>query len=292
LPAPDPSLIKDLYILRALAIEAGHLAQSFRLGDREARAWVKTGGSPVTEADLAVNRLCARRLTGARPDYGWLSEETADTPSTRQKERCWVVDPIDGTRAYMRDDPNWCIGLAVVEAGEAVAGVIFAPDHKMLFEARRGSGAYLNGEAISVTECAAELGCRIIASQEMLRHKTWPSPWPHMEVASPKPNATLLRMALVAAGHWDATLVLGNKSDWDLAPGAVLVHEAGGLATTHLAEPLQFNRAVPAQRSMIASGKRLHPLLVQRSTIVDIPDPQTRAPKSPAKKNTGDKAHG
>ena len=277
MPAAERTLVEDLVTLRSLAIEAGQLALSYTLEGQSARAWEKTGGSPVTEADMAVNRLCDLRLSASRPEYGWLSEETLDDPAARQKDRCWVVDPIDGTRAYMRGDPNWCVGLAIVEEGRAVAGVLYAPALGQLYEARIGAGAYLNGEIMRVSECQSETGCRLIAAEEMLNHKGWPEPWPAVTVPRPKPNSTLLRMAFVASGAWDATLVLSHKSDWDLAAGSILVSEAGGIATTHMGEPLHFNRPIPAQRSIIASGKRLHPLLVRRSGFVDIPDPQEKA---------------
>lgn len=275
----DRTLSEDMKILRELAQEAGKLAQSFMLGGQTAETWHKTGGSPVTEADMAVNQLCSDRLMRFRPEYGWLSEETLDNPDARQKDRCWVVDPIDGTRAYIRGDPHWCIGLAIVEEGVSVGGVLYAPELDEFYEAHRGQGAFLNGQAIRVSECSSEAGCRLIAAETMLEHPGWPEPWPPVTLARPKPNSTLLRMAFVAAGKWDATLVLGQKADWDLAAGTVLIEEAGGVATTHRGEKLIFNRAVPAQRSVIASGNALHPLLVRRSEFVDIPDPQERAPK-------------
>ena len=285
MPAAERTLVEDLVTLRSLAIEAGQLALSYTLEGQSARAWEKTGGSPVTEADMAVNQLCDLRLTSSRPEYGWLSEETLDDPAARQKDRCWVVDPIDGTRAYMRGDPNWCVGLAIVEEGQAVAGVLYAPALGQLYEARIGGGAYLNGRLIQVSECGTEAGFRLIAAEEMLNHKGWPEPWPVVTVPRPKPNSTLLRMAFVASGAWDATLVLSHKSDWDLAAGTILVNEAGGVATTHTGEPLHFNRTIPAQRSIIASGKRLHPLLVRRSGFVGIPDPQAKAaPVAPTAK--------
>lgn len=277
MPAAERTLVEDLVTLRSLAMEAGQLALSYMLEGRSARAWKKTGGSPVTEADMAVNQLCNLRLTVSRPEYGWLSEETLDDPAARQKDRCWVVDPIDGTHAFIRGDPNWCVGLAIVEAGQAVAGVLYAPALGQLYEARIGGGAYLNGNMIRVSECATEAGCRLIAAEELLNHTGWPEPWPAVTVPRPRPNSTLLRMAFVASGEWDATLVLNHKSDWDLAAGTILVNEAGGVATTHQGEPLHFNRTIPAQRSIIASGKRLHPLLVRRSGFVAIPDPQQQA---------------
>ena len=279
--AADRTLEADLTRLCQLAQEAGDLAMSY-LQKGGAEAWNKTSGGPVTEADLAVNRLCAATLRSARPEYGWLSEETLDDPSARQKSRCWVVDPIDGTRAYMDARPDWCVGLAIVEEGQAVAGVIYAPALGQFYEARRGAGARRNGEAIRVSGCSQEAGSRLITNEGMLTHPGWREPWPEVHLARPKPNATLLRLALVAAGDWDAALVLAEKADWDLAAGAALVTEAGGEVSTHSGEQLVFNRTVPAQRSVLASGNGLHPLLVRRTGYVRLPDPQARASRTRA----------
>ena len=274
---PDPnvnSLSQDLAIMRDSALAAGALAIKYKHRVEGNKAWDKGGDSPVTEADLAVNNLLAERLQTARPDYGWLSEETADVLEARQKQRVWVVDPIDGTRAFMRkNDPYWCTAMAVVENGVAVAGVIYAPMFGELYEARRGGGAFLNGAPIAVSQKSEETGARLITNRTLIDHPGWPEKWPHVEVSDPKPNATLYRMALVAAGRWDATLALFRKFDWDLAPGAILVAEAGGIASTHIGEELRFNRQVPAQRSMVVAGKSLHPLLIERVKHVDLPKP-------------------
>lgn len=260
--------------MRDAARAAGQLALEY-LGRADGpKKWDKSDNSPVTEADLAVNKMLAERLQSARPDYGWLSEETADALSARQKKRVWVVDPIDGTRAYMRgNDPNWCIAIAVIEAGVPVAGVIYAPVFDELYEARYGGGAYLNSIAIQVSDKPEETGARLITNRSLVDHAGWPEKWPDVVVSDPKPNATLYRMALVADGRWDGTLALFRKSDWDLAPGAILVTEAGGIVSTHIGEALTFNRHVPAQRSMVAAGKGLHPLLVERVKHVSLPDP-------------------
>ena len=273
-PVIDPGIAEDMATLRETAREAGRLALEMR-PEAVTKVWEKTPGHIVSEADLAVNTLIARRLGAARPDYGWLSEETTDDHSNRRQKRVWVVDPIDGTRAYLRDDPNWCIGLAVVQDGEGLASVIYAPVTDQLYEARRGGGAFLNGNSIFVSTCKSEAGCRLIASQQMIDHKAWNPPWPPVDLADPKPNATLLRLARVASGQHDAVVILWRKSDWDLAPGTLIVTEAGGSATTHLGEPFRFNRSVPAQRSLIASGKRLHPLLRRRTQQVRLPDPDS-----------------
>ena len=289
--AAERTLLEDMDTMRALAREAGELAVSYQVRSHKNRVWHKQGGSPVTEADIEVNRLCAAHLQRARPEYGWLSEETTDSLDARRKQRCWVVDPIDGTRAYMRDDPNWCVALAVIEEGRAVAGVLYAPRQDRFYEAWHEGGAFLNGQAIRVSACVAESGCRLITNEGMIDHPAWPEPWPEVVIARPKPNSTLLRMALVATGEWDATVTLAGKSDWDLAAGTVLVEQAGGVVTTHKGEPLVFNQEVPAQRSVIAAGARLHPLLVRRTEFVGIPDPQERAActaTTTEQKNMGD----
>jgi myo-inositol-1(or 4)-monophosphatase len=264
--------IEDLVTLRAVAREAGALAERY-FARSDVKTWDKSKNHPVTEADIAVNDLIRERLMAARPDYGWLSEETALDNETRTAGRVWVVDPIDGTRAFMRGEPYWCIGMGVLESGKPRAGIVHAPILKETYEARSGAGAFLNGEEIHVSDCRLEEGCRIITNEGMLTHPAWVVPWPKMELAKPKPNATLLRMCWVASGRWDAALTLWRKSDWDLVPASLIVSEAGGLATTHLGEAYTFNRGEPAQRSMLAAGKALHSLLSARVKGVRLPDP-------------------
>lgn len=275
MPAPDSTnQVQDLVIMREAARAAGDLALRYLRKGEGPIVWDKANGSPVTEADLAVNAFLADKLQSARPHYGWLSEETADVLEIRRKNRIWVIDPIDGTRAYMRgNDPYWCVAIAVLEAGLPIASVIYAPATGELFEASLGGGAYRNGKAIRSSDCSTESGARLITNKKLVEHPDWPEKWPDVVISDPKPNATLYRMALVASGQWDATLALFRKFDWDLASGALLVNEAGGSVTTHIGEAFMFNRDVPAQRSMIAAGKALHPLLVERVRHVDLPDP-------------------
>lgn len=264
--------------MREAAFAAGALALEYKRKGG-ARAWEKKPGDPVTEADLAVNALLSEKLRKARPDYGWVSEETVSDGGASKADRVWLVDPIDGTRAYMREnDPHWCVGLALIEDGEALAGVIYAPEHDALYETRKGGGAYRNGEPVSASACSADTGCRLIAAEQMVRHKDWREPWPaDITLPNPRPNATLLRLALVAEGAWDGVVVLARKSDWDIAAGALLVSEAGGLATTHTGAPFRYNGPVKAQQSLVAAGKALHPLLVRRTKVVPLPDPAEAA---------------
>lgn len=234
----------------------------------------KAGGSPVSNADLAVNAVLQDRLTTIEPSFAWLSEESADKDDRQNNPFVWVVDPIDGTRAFLReDDPNWCIGIALLEHGIPVLSVIHAPAHGETYSAIKGAGGFLNGERLVSGDADEITGCRMIGTAAMFSHPAWPEPWPDMTLADPKPNATLYRMALIARGAFDGTIALVNKSDWDLAPGALIVEEAGGLATTHIGETFQFNREIPAQRSLLCSGKQLHPLLIDRVKNVRLGDP-------------------
>lgn len=263
--------LEDLELLRLAAERAGDVALShFRTN---VAVWNKSPDHPVTEADIETDAAIADTLRTARPDYGWLSEETGEGPQERQRDRVFVVDPIDGTRAFIKGEKYWCIGLAAIHEGQVTASVVYNPVTEEFFEAHRGGGARLNGAPISVSTCDAVSGCRLIAAESLFHRKGWTSPWPQLEFPDPKPNATLYRLALVASGQWDGAVVLWRKSDWDLAPGELLVHEAGGLATTHDGEAFQFNRDRPVQKSLLAAGPRLHALLKSRFETVSLPDP-------------------
>lgn len=272
MPGNDADLHSDLALLEAVAREAGALAKTF-FDKSNLSTWEKSENHPVSEADIAVNELIFDRLLSARPAYGWLSEESPRDRHGGAGERTWIVDPIDGTRAFIKGDPYWCIGLGLLQAGKAIAGIVHAPILGQSFAALKGAGATLNGTAIQVSTRTELAGCRMIGSAQMFAHPAWPEKWPDMDLVLPKPNATLLRMCHVASGQSDATIALAQKSDWDLAAGEIIVSEAGGLATTHLGEAFLYNRDEPAQRSLLVSGKGLHSLLVERMKHVRLPDP-------------------
>lgn len=283
--AAERTLEEDLRQMLLLSKQAGGIARRYlaSLGPDDVREKAD-GTGPVTEADLVINRFLEDELRAARPEYGWLSEETRDDPGQRNRSRVWVVDPIDGTRAYLNGGGDWCVSIAIVEDGEPVAGVIEAPayGYGLDFRARKGWGAYVNGVSMNLMGPRAEAGrLRLIANETANFEAAWPDVWPEVELARAKPNSTLLRLALVALGEWDAAMVLGEKADWDVAAGALMVTEAGGEVTTHLGEKLLFNQPVPAQPSVVASRNGMHPLLLRRAGVVKLPDPQTRALKPP-----------
>lgn len=250
----------DLDLLRDAARDAGALA----LRRREAglRIEIKPGGSPVTDADLAVDKCLLERLTTARPDHGWLSEETADTPERLSRRRLIIADPIDGTVAYMKGRPWWSVALAVVEDGRPVAAVIHAPDLGETYEALEGGGAYLNGRPIQASGAAELEDAAILAGAHLLEGPQWPEPWPPMQVQNR--NSLAYRMALVAGGTFDAALALTPKWDWDVAAGALIAAEAGARVSDHHGRPWLFNRPDPRQASLVCAAAALHPLIIER----------------------------
>lgn len=257
----DLNLLQDLALLKDVAREAGQLAlDMMREGSR---AWDKSPGNPVTEADLAVNDLIAARLRGARPEYGWLSEETKDNPADRSQHHVWVVDPIDGTKAFVKGDTGFCVAIARLDAGHAAAGVVYNPNFDELLHARAGGGAFLNDRPIRVTQYAG-LDCRMVGQPDVFARADAATRWPGVQLIGPMPNAVAWRLALVAAGRWDAAVALNPKNDWDLAAAVLLVREAGGVATDRNGDPLVFNRPSVVHPGVVAAGAALHPLIMER----------------------------
>ena len=234
--------------------EAGALALRYYKGIVE--SWEKTPGDPVSEADLAVNDLLHARLLGARPGYGWLSEESEDNGSRNEAPAVWIVDPIDGTRAFLRKHAEFSVSVAVAVDGRAVAGVVFNPATDEFFEAEAGRGARLNGAPIRVSDQTGITGANLIASRRAFAAPGWSQAVKSAEFHFISSMA--YRMALVAAGRADATLSLSAKSDWDVAAADVIVREAGGCVSTAQGAPLTYDRSGVIHRSVLAAGPRLH----------------------------------
>ncbi len=256
----------DLKLIREAAQAAGALAVAER--DKGLRITSKPGGSPVTNADLAADALLQERLLGARPDYGWLSEETADTKERLARRRIFVVDPIDGTVAFMKRKPWWCVPIAVVEDGRPVAAVIHAPMLGETFEATLGGGARLNGEPITASDTDDLEDAAVLADARLMEGPQWPEPWPAMRYE--KRNALAYRMALVAAGAFDAAIALTPKWDWDVCAGALIAEEAGAKVSDHHGRPWRFNQPDPRQTSLVCSAPGLHRLILKRCAPIPL----------------------
>lgn len=254
MPAAD-----DLALLTEAAREAGKVARGFF--NQGPAAWDKPGGlGPVSEADLAVDRLLREGLTTARPGYGWLSEETEDTPARLEADRLFIVDPIDGTRAFIEGSPTWAHSLAIVEHGEVTAAVVYLPVRDKLYAAARGRGATLNGEPLVASMRADPDGASVLAVRAVL------DPWVWKDAQPPRfkrnfRSSLAYRLSLVGEGRFDAMMTLRATWEWDAAAGSLIVAEAGGAVSDRQGGALAFNNPVPQVNGLVAGGRALHEAL-------------------------------
>ena len=256
--AANASHADDLALIRAVARDAGQMAlEHFRRGAHTV-SW-KGGVSPVTAADMAVDKYLRETLRAARPDYGWLSEETADTSVAHRMAapRTFVVDPIDGTRGFIDGRTQWCVSIAVVEAGRPVAGLLECPATGETFAAVAGHGATLNGQALMLGALAG------------IPHVGGPRPLVdrHLALAGPlerHPHVPSLayRIALIAAGRLDATYVRPSANDWDVAAADLVLAEAGGRLWDAAGRALTYNGPLPQKDAMIAGHPDLLPIML------------------------------
>jgi myo-inositol-1(or 4)-monophosphatase len=250
----------DLKLVERIVREAGAIARD--IAARDFKTKHKSDGSPVTEADLAVNAYLTEHLRAARPDYAWLSEENEDDHSRLTAKRIFVVDPIDGTLAFVKRRPHFTVCVGVVENGQPVVGAVYNPMTDASFAAAKGHGAFLNGEPIHVTDTATLDGSRLLASKATLTHPRWQQPWPEMHIENP--NSIAYRMVLVASGKFDAALTMASLHDWDVAAADIILREAGGLMTSLEGAAPRYNGDDVLQPSVLAAGPALHAVLRAR----------------------------
>ncbi len=252
----------DLPLLIDAARKAGEIATRF--SGAQAQRWDKPDGAgPVTEADLAVNEMLEQMLPKARPDYGWLSEETEDSPERLSRDRAFIIDPIDGTRSFAEGSRTWAHSLAVTEHGEVTAAVIYLPLRDLFYAAAKGQGATLNGAPIRASE-ASTLGAAtiLVAKPNMNSHHWRDGDVPEFDRAY-RPSLAY-RMALVGEGRFDGMLTLRPSWEWDIAAGDLIIREAGGICTDRAGQPLRFNNARPRLNGVLATAQDIHNQLSSR----------------------------
>ncbi|MFG1426509.1 3'(2'),5'-bisphosphate nucleotidase CysQ [Roseixanthobacter glucoisosaccharinicivorans] len=250
-PAIEVPAIAARHLADAVAAAGAIALAMFRNG---VTSWTKDNDSPVTEADIAVDRFLRERLSALANDYGWLSEESADSSERLGARRVWVVDPIDGTRGFMAGGADWVVSAALVENGRPIAGALFAPVSDELFVASLGGGATRNGAAIAAGARVAVDGSVVAGPASILdrvaRHTRVTRP--------PRLRSLALRLARIATGELDIALAHGNSADWDIAAADLIVHEAGGLLTGLDGTAPIYNAPVPLHRPLVCAGPLLH----------------------------------
>src|SRR5437879_896961 len=253
----DKVLTRDAALLKDTVREAGLLGLS--LFRTELKSWTKGASSPVSEADIAVNDLIERRLRSATPEYGWLSEESADDEQRLGKRLVWIVDPIDGTRGYLAGREDWCVSAALVEDTSPVLAAVFAPASDEFFFAIRGQGARRNEVPIHATS-GADLEFSRIAGPKPLVERLNRSGG---EIAlHPRIGSLALRLCRVAHGNLDAAFAGGQSRDWDLAAANLIVQEANGRMTALTGDPISYNRRDVVHGVLVAAGRDRHARIV------------------------------
>ncbi|HEY0224650.1 MAG TPA: 3'(2'),5'-bisphosphate nucleotidase CysQ [Pseudolabrys sp.] len=247
-----------LSALEEVMREAGELARVTARGPF--KRWTKgDDNSPVSEGDIAVNNLLRTRLAALAPEAGWLSEETEDSLPGRSMATAWIVDPIDGTRAYISGRDDWTISVALVDDGTPVLAALYAPATDEMFLAQRGQGTTRNGAVITANTGPGLEGAKLAGPKRYLDKLAGLNP---QILAQPKVHSLALRLTRVADGELDAAFASPGSHDWDLAAADLLVREAGGRMTDLTGKPLVFNRPHTTHGALIAAGPPRHATLI------------------------------
>jgi myo-inositol-1(or 4)-monophosphatase len=245
----------DLDLLVEASVAAGREALTFFRNDVKIW-WKNEGTSPVTAADHAANDILKERLLGARPGYGWLSEESEDDSQRLSRNKVFIVDPIDGTRAFMTGKDTWVVSAAITENGVPVAGVLFAPALDELYVATAEGKVEKNGRPIAVEPIKADGRFRLSAADDMFNALGSPAR-SRIDRLSRIPSLAY-RLAMIADGRMDATLVKPNSHDWDLAAAHLILRNAGGRLTDAKGREPVYNAATPRHGVLVAVSAGLH----------------------------------
>jgi len=243
--------------LHRIVREAGAIAMVNWPGAGHAvETWEKEPGNPVCAADLAVDSFLKRELLALLPAAGWLSEETRDAPDRLDGGLVWVVDPIDGTRDYIRGRSGWAVSVALVSAARPLFGLLAAPARDEFWHGEAGQGSWRNGERLVASRRAQLAGARVPA-------KHMPAGDGDL-VSVYQPNAIALRVAMVAADEADFVATMRWGYEWDIAAAALIAREAGAAVTDVFGQPLNYNKRDPRAFGVLASSPAIHADVVAR----------------------------
>lgn len=216
----------------------------------------KTSGSPVCDADLAVDAFLKRELGALLPSAGWLSEETVDHPERLERGLCWLVDPVDGTRDFVRGRPGWSVSVALVSEGRPLIGMLSAPARNEYWSAVAGQGAMRNGIALSASTRTVLAGSRVPADS---------LPKADADLVTVyKPNSIALRIAMVGANEADLLATLRWGFEWDIAAATLIAREAGAVVSDAFGQPLDYNKRDPRAFGLLVTAPAIHAAAVER----------------------------
>lgn len=242
----------------ALMLEASRLAADIAMSHfrKDPEVWYKHDGrSPVSEADIAIDEMLKSVLLTARPGYGWLSEEAEDTEHRLGHSRVFIIDPIDGTRAYVAGRPDWCVSIGLVENGKPVAGVLAAPARGEIWHGCSGGGAFLNDVRLAAGDPDPDETRLRVAVPDLVAKALRPGAEAHFEKVAGGPSLAL-RVAAVARGELDGVFVRPHASEWDLAAADTLLGETGHVLVDRAGAPMAYNAVDPSRGLLLAASRR------------------------------------
>lgn len=278
----EPAFEADLALAVRAARDAGAIAM--RSFGREMDVTHKSPGQPVTAADLEADACIRDIMRHARPDDGWLSEETADRPDRLDRARVWIVDPIDGTRSFIAGRPEFAVSIGLAVHGSAVVGVVYNPARDELFCAVCGGGAWLERDgrrdALRVKPASLESDVVMLASRSEIASGEF-DPFRDDWRIEPM-GSTAYKLACVAAGRGQAFVSRGSKSEWDVCAGMLLVREAGGCAGDLHGTAPRFNGADPYVHGVVAAAVPAYGALLRR--VAALPPSPRMSTRSTAEK--------
>lgn len=246
---------EDLGLLVEALRKAGAIAMRYH--GKQPKHWHKPDGSTVTEADIAVDDYLKSTFAMARPDDGWLSEETPDTPTRLQHSRVWIADPIDGTKAYLNGQREWCIGVALIENGKLVVSGLYCPTDDVLFHAVAGGGSFRDGVRLEATTAST--------SRAVISPRSFSAALAEQDFAPVVGSSLplLMRFSGIAEHRFAGAVSIGNKYDWDLAAGHLILAEAGGVITDQKGKAIFYNTPNPWQQGLVAAMPQWHKTILE-----------------------------
>lgn len=245
---------RDLHLISEAARDAGAIAMRYWKADPQ--VWEKPGEGPVTEADLAVNSFLAERLRGARPGFGWLSEESPDDSERLECKWVFIIDPIDGTRSFIAGEKHFAVSIAVAEAGRVIAGAVFLPALDRLYTAHALGPAMMNGQSISCADRAGLQGANLLMSKGLLAPDHWHQLPPDLK-RSFRPSIAY-RLCLVAEGAFDGMISTRDAWEWDIAAGSLIAQRAGATVSDCNGQALRFNSSHAKTPGILTAPKAVH----------------------------------
>ena len=247
----------DVDHLERIVREAGDIAMRQWPGaGHRVESWDKGRNNPVCAADIEVDGFLKRELGALLPSAGWLSEETADDPARLERSLIWLVDPIDGTRDFLRGRSGWAISAALISEGRPLIGMLVAPARDEVWTATAGRGAARNGQRLSATTCTRFAGCRVPADSLMKEDRDL--------TMVAKPNSIALRIAMVAADEADLVATLRWGFEWDVGAAALIAREAGARVSDAVGQPLAYNKRDPRAFGLLVSAPAIHDAAIER----------------------------